>query len=344
MQQDRYDNLIQLIQSSSILSLRERSEWSALLELMNDKQLNELEKILLAAQEQDEAAQQPAVQPVQPARPAPAPIKTVTPESLLHNLQPAKPTRPLEDIRRNNTFTKIKDVLAEKELPPGHPGPLQELELLKPQLPAQPAPAVRPSPLPARPAPPVAPSPKPKPGLEPSVDLSKLLAKKLANQDGLMPRPLPRPPVAPKVPIKTSVNTQVQGEGRSLGVELDKVRGLEQAEKVFQPAQKPATAHREHFYEKPNITSLQSLAGLTYDNFAASKSRELFEQLGRLIKQYGFHDVRNYLEQSPLYQVYVDTGAKVLAGQADFVQEWEGLMSQEDFETFADLLIQMHTV
>jgi len=339
VQQEKHDKLIQLIGSSSILSPREKAEWTQLLELMNDKQTNELEKILLVAAEQDDGAA-----PVQP-RPA-----LVTPESLIHNLQtnqpvPAvvRPPRPLEDIKRNQPFTRIKDILAEKELPQGHPGPLEELELSGPKVEAKPLPE------PARPAPPLArpplpvPPAKPKTASEPAVNLSSLLAKKLSNQDGLSARFQPKGPVLPKVPIKSQVSQQVDREGRNAGVSLDKVRGFDQAEKVFQPVQKQ-TFRSEHFYEKPSISSLQSLTQLTYANFSAAKAIELYEPLRQFIKQYGYYDTRSFLEQSPLYQTYVDTGVKVLGGQADFVQEWEGLMSQEDFEKFADLLIQMHTV
>lgn len=334
MLQERYDKLIELIRNSSILSPRERAEWTALLELMNDKQINELEKILSVAEDQDRAVAPVRPQPPKPVfKPAP-----LTPESLLRNLQPpAKLGRPLEDIKRNQTFTRLKDILEEKELSPGHPEPVKELELPPPKsITAQSEQPVLPRPAPpvARPVPPVPPA-KPKAG----ADLSSLLAKKLAGQESIM-----RGPVLPKAPIRQTVSSQVQGEGLNLGVELGKVRGLEQAGKVFEPARRPQVSHREHLYEKPSITSLQGLSQLTYNNFSAAHADELFEFIKALIKQYGFHDTRVYLEQSPLYQTYLETGAKVLAGQADFIQDWEGLMNQADFEKFADLLIQMHTV
>lgn len=334
MLQERYDKLIELIRNSSILSPRERAEWTALLELMNDKQINELEKILSVAEDQDRA-----VAPVRPQPPKPALQSTPsTPAKLLRNLQPpAKPGRPLEDIKRSQTFTRLKDILEEKELSPGHPEPVKELELPPPKLVAsqseQPV-LSRPAPPVAKPVPPAPPA-KPKAG----ADLSSLLAKKLAGQDSIL-----RGPVLPKAPIKQTVSPQVQGEGLNLGVELGKVRGLEQAGKVFETARRPEVLHREHLYEKPNITSLQGLSQLTYSNFSATHAEELFEIIKTLIKQHGFHDTRVYLEQSPLYSTYLETGAKILAGQADFVQDWEGLMSQADFEKFADLLIQMHTV
>lgn len=338
MLQERYDKLIRLIQDSSILSPRERAEWSALLELMNDKQINELEKILLDAENQDQAVRPaPVVPKALPAKPPQA----VTPESLLKNLQPAKPIRPLEDVKRASQPTRIRDILAEKELPPGHPNPMQELELPNPA--DRNKPEVLPSPAPpiAKPAMPTSPIAKPRAGLEPSLDLSSLLAKKLSSQPPVPGRVLPKPPV-PKVPIKPVVSSQVQREGKNVGVMLDKVRGLEGAGKVFEPAQPAQHLIRPRFYEKPNIVSLQSLVQLTLDNFTANKAIELLEPIKQLIRQYGYYETRSYLEQSPLYQAYVDTGAKVLGGQADFVQEWEGLMNQPDFEMFADLLIQMH--
>lgn len=328
MLQERYNKLIGLIRDSSILSPRERAEWSALLELMNDKQINELEKILLDAENQDQAVR-PA--PVVPKALPVKPPQAVTPESLLKNLQPVRPIRPLEDVRRASQPTRIRDILAEKELPPGHPNPMQELEL------PSPADRNKPEVLP-KPAPPIA---KPRAGLEPSLDLSSLLAKKLSSQPPVPGRVLPKPPV-PKVPIKSAVSSQVQREGKSIGVMLDKVRGLEGANKVFDPAQRAQPMLRPRLYEKPSIVSLQSLSQLTLDNFTANKAVELMEPVKQLIKQYGYYETRSSLEQSPLYQAYVDTGAKVLGGQADFVQEWEGLMSQPDFEMFADLLIQMH--
>ena len=334
MLQERYNKLIGLIQDSSILSPRERAEWSALLELMNDKQINELEKILVDAENQD-ASTHPS--PAAPTMPPAKPAQAVTPESLIKNLQPAKPPRPFEDIKRASQPASIKDILAEKELPPGHPNPMHELELPGPAEKPKPAPPIA---KPAMPAPPIA---KPRAGLEASMDLSSLLAKKLTSQGPVPGRVLPKPPV-PKVPIKPAVSSQVPTEGRSVGVMLDKVRGLESAGKVFEPMQHAEHMQRPRLYEKPSIVSLQSLAQLTLDNFTAGKATELLEPIKQLIRQYGYYETRGSLEQSPLYRAYVDTGAKVLAGQADFVQDWEGLMSQHDFEVFADLLIQMHRV
>lgn len=325
MQQEKYNQLLELIEHSSILSPREKAEWSELLELMNDKQVNELEKILVLAAEQDTAVSLPKIQP-----------------------QSNPPQRPLEDIKRNQPFTRIKDILAEKELTQGHPEPVKELELPGPKIELRPLPKPAPLPQPARPAPPIAKpplpvAPIPKTVGDSGVNLSNLLAKKLANQDGLSAKLQPKGPILPKVPVKSQVSQHVEREGTAAGVSLEKVRGFDQAGRVFQTAQKPVF-RSEHIYEKPNITSLQSLTQLKYDNFTAAKALELFEPLRQFIKQYGYYDTRSFLEQSPLYRTYVDTGVKVLGGQADFVQEWEGLMSQADFEKFADLLIQMHTV
>ncbi len=99
---NRVETIKKDIQTSTLLSDSEKSDWLSLLELMNDKQLGELEEILSASPPQTSKT----AQPQQPTTPAPVktpPVQTMPPLSHIANVpsgvdmnrsQIANPIRP----------------------------------------------------------------------------------------------------------------------------------------------------------------------------------------------------------------------------------------------------------
>ncbi len=138
------EKLEKLINSSPILNSKERIEWWSLLDLMNDKQSNEFERILLSAT----AAPKTAPPPVQPQKVAP-PIQQPKPEAspsaipkLSHILNLPRVEAEGSEIKKDQPVPKIpniqkpeepkksvfeqklKSILEEKEL--GAPKPKEE--------------------------------------------------------------------------------------------------------------------------------------------------------------------------------------------------------------------------
>ncbi len=67
----------------------------------------------------------------------------------------------------------------------------------------------------------------------------------------------------------------------------------------------------------------------------------LIPALKKLVAASNYFEVLFYLEKSPLYQTYLDTGRAALSSPAGtFPEQWEGksLMSKAEFEAFSDLL------
>jgi len=71
-------------------------------------------------------------------------------------------------------------------------------------------------------------------------------------------------------------------------------------------------------------------------------------QIKALVKTFGYHDVIFSLEQSLLYQAYMNTGKKILSGSTNFSQISQNtakdILNQDAFEKFTDLLMEIQTV
>ncbi len=149
MQPQIVDKIKAMVRSSALLDAAERTEWLQLVDLMNDKQLLELQRILQAAEDRQKAID---IRPttVQPAAAKPTPSAQAMHLSHILNLPkdvrgmqgkpagaaPARPTetasaaqpqRPPIAADKPGKSLSLKDFLNEKELPPGHPE--NELEI-----------------------------------------------------------------------------------------------------------------------------------------------------------------------------------------------------------------------
>jgi hypothetical protein len=108
------EKVTKLIQTSPILSTQERGEWLLLLDLMNDKQMFELEKILSSG------------------RPAPVQTSQIRPASDQMRKAPEaspKPAMPLQTPKANISNTLRQEVSNFKNIPPVHKNPPQPLHL-----------------------------------------------------------------------------------------------------------------------------------------------------------------------------------------------------------------------
>lgn len=143
MQQDREEKLKNLINSSSILTPGEKAEWVILVDVMNDKQAGDLEKILASGITETKA---PAMNP----NPATAGMPQL---SHIMNLpaasvsRPAPPLVPQPDPKKAAAFAaRLKNIVSEKELPEGErENALPAPEKPKPVQPVKPQPVKAPA-------------------------------------------------------------------------------------------------------------------------------------------------------------------------------------------------------
>lgn len=199
MNPQQTEKITQLIKTSSILSSAERGEWLLLLDLMNDKQVWELERILESVKPKTEALSFSKPAPALKEQAKTQPTQQTTQSNIasaLHlghilnlpkvqeGVQASQPVKlgPLnqlargsgtlsfkEAVKSKSFLGKLKAILSEKELTPGRQDIIKELELpsvIKPSQ-AEPKKIVQPAQLIVKKSPPIVPRPKVKP--EPSV-------------------------------------------------------------------------------------------------------------------------------------------------------------------------------
>lgn len=380
MSVQQIEKLKKLIAESSILNSYEKQEWLQLLELMNDKQLLELERILAPA-ESPKPAPQPRASPQIKASPVPVIIsapqkqpekpgpkmplghiinlpkveKTAAPEKPapkpsfgISSLSPVFAKAAGKSGQKNagspaapsagGFSAKLKNMLAEPELPPGlleHelelPAPEKETHIfqLKPK------------------APPPVPVPPPK--IIPQA--GQLVEEK-----------------SPRTEAGTAQNTKLKELFEPAQQKVDQVltrtgkleryqkseegKGLEKWPKFYdvtgKTASKPGQAPSSVLQRGAPAASPAPLKPLDLkqpadlQNLGADALRsDLEKPLRGFIKRYGYHKVIPFLEKSPLYQSYINTGREILEKSSSFESAYKGnrkLLDRGSFERMADLL------
>ncbi len=377
MQQAELNKITQLVKESSLLNPQEREEWLTLMGLMNDKQLLELEKILDSNRQAPIAKPAPLVPPLGSLIPAKTPIvpekKVPAPNFAAPNLSHivnlpkvgavfphpvaaiAKPAPKLAEkpasakplSAGNGFWSKVKDVLAEKELPPGHKEPTEELELIGPRpqkLPA-PLPPKKPGAEPTKifaqnvyisPLPPQNPAPH-KDLILPSRGQVELSAKKVLEPKAQTPEQIDKLFVAGLKNTKVLMDAKLEAERKRLAPILPPVLAPKtpagQLPKISTPSSQPV-------FSLTKVEDVEQLKGGTVNSQEASK---LGDQLRDLVRMYGYHKVVFSLEKSPAYKSYINTGLAALSGKYDFGPNGSGgkYMSREEFESFVDVLRKM---
>ena len=168
-----------LVKNATVLSEQEKNEWMALIELMNDKQIAELEEIL----------QKPKPEPVAPAQPQPQPVPQQQPR-----VQATSPTLSHISNLPNQLSDQKQDPLTFQQAPsPTATGSHQAVSAAPPQTPPPQA-APRPTPTPMPPHSQVAP-----------------LRPRSVPEPVSMPAPTPKPieavPMPPVTPLSIPKST-----------------------------------------------------------------------------------------------------------------------------------------
>jgi hypothetical protein len=118
-----------IVQASTLLSASEKQEWLDLCEVMNDEQLIELKTILLSVISPAKVSA-PVLVPTPKLESKLPPLKHILNLPKREETRSVAPSQPAEKLKEPSKFwQKVKSVLAEKELPPGHQEPTKELEL-----------------------------------------------------------------------------------------------------------------------------------------------------------------------------------------------------------------------
>lgn len=310
MNPQQEQKLKELIHTSPVLNDTERQEWLALLDLMNDKQVLELEKILSTQQPAPgptvaSVTQAPPKPPTMPAAAnlshilnAPHPVVTKPQTTPVPTAPAPAPTHGGMPQPFFNTFkTRLHDMLEEKELPAAPPSKeLSAPEVIRPKPPVPPA-VPRPTVVP--PKPPLAATPK-----------------------AAVPPPLPS--------AKPSLLAQGVGALKSSVPTAPAHAGLPTPKPIPLPGALLAT--------------LDEVAQLSVDTWV--KYHEGIQpKLVAFVQNAGLHEVLFRLEKSPAYKTYIDTGIKVLSspnGSFENLDTQGGLKprfySKEQFEIFTDML------
>lgn len=388
MNTQQLENLQALIKSSPILSSQERQEWNTLLDLMDDKQLNELQKILSTARPAPAVIVQPpklptpkpvslpdlnekllsghaepqtqtkpeqsaisskipklshivnlpksfgpeAVKPVlnkavvaesKPKtaqeilglnKPVEQPIKAITPTSLTPPVLPAQK-------KENKFLSKLKSILAEKELPPGKPQDALPKPVLKPfvKLEVKKGPEI--------------PQPKAEIKTAPALALTKAPISKIGSETSVLQKP----------------QTEVKNVNPVGGLEAFSQSTQKEKENIISELKEHLESKSSEVKSQPglpsNIEQLEDLTNFSVKNLNESDFQSIVKKIRILISKSGYHTVLFNLEQSSVFKAYLKTGFEILNNQATFEQmqlkTGSDYLNRRSFEAFADLLRQI---
>lgn len=376
MSTTKVENIIGLINSSPILSPAERADWLALLGLMNDKQLLELEKILSENQKSDigtvsrraapsddrggswkvgsealsavqraiSASSQANIKPLA-SSPSLSPQTPQMPKmSHIINLptfkQPSAPLPVKPPVEKKSSIfaSKLKAIFKEKELPAGHPE--FELELAEKSLPSEHSSQIAVGKkMDARLT---QESKKPPVIPKPFFPLAEKPATGLATDKPL----LSKPPVIPRPSAKTPASP-----GFASGINLPEVTEAGKNQSlvgVKEDLQSTGTVLKEIrqpiAIKEPVLNVLEDLTKLVPEEIQVSALDSMVAKIKQLIGRYGYFEAVFNIEKSKIYKDYINTGAKLLTGQTDFetlTEQGEGYLTREQFEKFTDLLAKI---
>lgn len=387
MNSDQTEKLKGLINSSPILNDDERQEWLTLLGLMNDKQAAELEKILTAAATPASSTvtmsaalgrQSSALgtgglsgrvgggQEPTPAGPIVNFPKIREVDSSLPQVE--RKQQPQMTEPKTSFLGKVQAVLMEKELPPGHPEAVKELELPSPKARTAPAPSM---------------SKGPDRDLQRSnviagmhhiQNLPAVFRTKAASPQFPVKDKLPTVPKPPHVKSQTPIETVVAGRPTAKGnVNPSDQKGDKEEQSLGAPfvnqvSQRTLKTGLEKWpefkqgamsagilktHEGLKLENLSEVCTLSASEFSHHFVEDFEHKLKVLIQKHGYYNVLFNLEKSPLYAAYLNTGMQILSNRSDFekIQSLENsghlaernFLSQSEFENFADLLRRIQT-
>ncbi len=365
MQDEKIAQLKLLIDSSSLLTMEEKKDWTAMLPVMNDKQTTDLESILTPPA----AVIKPLAQPVTQTPPAVAPVRpTPMRQPQPEKLNPAP--RPVA------VAPAAKPALSHITNLPGFLGGMkQAVEQSRPSGPVQNQSNVQPKKTPAQPA------------FLPGDMWAKKLHDTVVEKELEAPhkivqfnRPTPQSASQPSQPLLQPSVVQSATIQRPVAVPPPPVPkpkfSMPQITVKPQPAPKPVPLPRDHeeFWsqlkkpapvttsieqrEEPGfivetgggrvLTSVESLTDVEQVSISTLRAlgwNTVVEQLQELVKKHGYIAVSVSFEKSPLYKQYLGVGQRVLEQNTTYEQllqhEKDSLqipLAKQEFEEVADLL------
>ncbi len=316
MQDQLKQELIKLIDSSRLLNSAEKQEWTALLDLMDEKQAGELQKILNSAKQPvmptitpkstPPAMQQHKEEPKQESKPNPANL----PLSHIVNLPnvPAEkvPVKPAVGTQFDRFKKDLDKILNEKELPePPHQPEVVKKMVNFPE----------------------------KPKFTPS------LPKINITEPPVKTAPPANPPVMPVNihPIQPPPRAGLEDTGIFMRAAAIKQEAGKNA--VVAPHIEPKPApHISGPAVNVKLENITDVLALTASGFNKQTHPVILEKLKKIITKNGYYQTIFNLEKSSLYQVYVDIGLKLLNNSGTFEGDGGKGMSKDQFEEFTDLL------
>lgn len=368
MQETEIKKIIELVKSSPAFDENERQEWLQLVELMNDKQLLELQKILASFTVGEKEQVMPGISLSHIVNP---------PQEKKPEAQPKPPVVPVKPQQeRQQAFgQKLHAIVEEKELTgnshpplklPEHGTPDQKAPekiilnpvsvskpVVKPAVPARP-------PVPSQPQThiqngPIRISPKKVLLNEPAV-IRDRAPESFVEQLEKFNQKQKAAPILTKTSIQSTedrvfraglentevlLNAKIQKEKQA----QEKEAALEEKIKAVRP-ELPALQKQAPVSTK--LETLQDVSALSLRVFKQSPPDALKKKLTEIIKSSGYHQVIFNLEHSPLYSAYISTGLKVLKESLSFEALGEqsssieeNYMTRQEFEQFTDLLRQI---
>lgn len=309
-----------LVKNATVLSEQEKNEWMALIELMNDKQIAELEEILQKPKPEPVAQPQPQQQPqTQQSQPQVVEMPPTTPSTPPTSSAPTKPMPPTRPVPLTRSVPAVSPIPPVASIPPATTAPkslggssLSHISNLPNQLSDQ-----KQDPLTFQPAPSSAParSEQPVPAATPQTAPRPISAPMPMHSQAapIRPRSIPMPPSSPK-PTESVPMPPVN----PLSIPKSPIRDVSSSMN---------TMVLSKFEDISNLTS----------SALHQQNRETFHKtINELAAQYGYFQVVTNLEQSPLYQDYLNYGKSMLMGKKDNLA-----LSQEEFEFIADILLSL---
>lgn len=300
------------IQVSTLLSDHEKADWLNLLDLMNDKQLGELEEILIAEPQQPKPSVNSA--PASMSAPAQTPAQPFVQAPLSTPMQNMPPLSHIANVPTGVNMSRVS------------PGPLPPYQG-----------QARPQPRPAA-SQPAAPAPVQTASL--AVATPRPAALTVPPKTNFLPlsvRPTPSPnlsaPIAPTVPQPQAAQPRPIAQAPTAPQPRPKPAAQQPA--AIQPQSQPKAPGA---YQVEEIEELQNLSLQTLRDFT---HQSITNTIRSAITEHGYFAILQLIEASPLYSSYIAAGKERLGMRSASGAVIQAGLTQEEFEFMVDLLRNM---
>jgi len=321
-----------LIVSSPILSPKEREEWQELVELMDDKQLLELERILSPEVGRPNISENQKIGTPTPTLPSGGEGGTE-----VVSAQPQSQMPKLSHITNLPKVSQEQSAILKVQLPPAQKQPSAFEAKLKSVLEEKELPA---SPVELE----LPPRDAAKPELK--VPVPPMLRVETAKSAAPLPVPPAKVPgLANSLPVSEAPQKQELAIDHALNLQVKAAAASPQKPLPTAEApitQKPQTQPEATPVANFNLNNLQDLSLIEPGVLKTLPLEELAQKIKSIIGAYGYFEAVFQIEKSPAYKNYIDTGIKILSGHAKFGSGAD-LLTKSEFEKFTDLLAKIQS-